>query len=143
MRGGARRVLKGRKGRDKKRSQERGGARRGLKGRARRGLKGRRGGARRGLKGRRAQWEERDTLFLLQYGENLKVNPTLFFPIVIRWEKRVYPYTLFPHHRGRKSSKSEKFYGTQQECLVANQLSRLVDNHTKKSSTQWRQCVLS
>ena len=35
------------------------------------------------------------TLFPLQYGGNLKVYPPLFFPIVIRWRKRVYPLHSF------------------------------------------------
>ena len=45
------------------------------------------------------RWRERVnyTLFPLQYGGNLKVYPTLFFPIVIRWGKRVYPlHSFFP-----------------------------------------------
>ena len=43
------------------------------------------------------RWGERVdyTLFLLQYGGNLKVYPPLFFPIVIRWRKRVYPLHSF------------------------------------------------
>ena len=40
--------------------------------------------------------------FHLQYGGNLKMYSTLFFPIVIRWEKRSVPPTLFfsPSSRG-------------------------------------------
>ena len=43
------------------------------------------------------RWGERVdyTLFPLQYGGNLKVYPSLFFPIVIRWRKRVYPLHSF------------------------------------------------
>ena len=43
------------------------------------------------------------TLFPLQYSGNLKANPTLFFPIVIRWGKRVYPlHSFFPIIEGEK-----------------------------------------
>ena len=35
------------------------------------------------------------TLFPLQYGGNLKVYSALFFPIAIRWGKRVYPLHSF------------------------------------------------
>ena len=43
------------------------------------------------------RWRERVnyTLFPLQYGGNLKMYPTLFFPIVIRWGNRVYPLHSF------------------------------------------------
>ena len=38
----------------------------------------------------------------LQYGGNLKVYPPLFFPIVKRWRKRVYPLHSFPIIEGEK-----------------------------------------
>jgi len=42
------------------------------------------------------------TLFPLQYGGNPIMYPTLFFTIVIRWEKRVYPLHSFsPSYRGK------------------------------------------
>ena len=39
---------------------------------------------------------------------NLKVYPQLFFPIVIRWRKRVHPLHSFSPPQREKSSKSEK-----------------------------------
>jgi len=49
------------------------------------------------------RWRERVycTPFPLQYGGNLKMYPTLFFPIVIRWEKECTPTLFFPIIEGK------------------------------------------